>query len=69
LAVVRPNPILIIIVLVGGLELWRRWRERDLRPAYYRLALSQRIAVAVVYIGLIAALGIAVAETHVERHF
>ena len=69
LAVVRPNPILIIIVLVGGLELWRRWRERDLRPAYYSLPLSQRVAVAVVYIGLIAVLGIAVAETHVERHF
>jgi hypothetical protein len=33
------------------------------------LPLSQRIAVAVVYIGLIAALGLAVAETHVERHF
>jgi Zn-dependent protease len=69
LAVVRPNPILIIIVLVGGLELWRRWRERGLRPAYYRLPVSQRVAVAVVYIGLIAVLGVAVAETHVVRHF
>ena len=69
LAVVRPNPILLVIVLVGGLELWRRWRERDVRPAYYRLPMSQRIAVAVVYIGLIAVLGLAVAETHVVRHF
>jgi Zn-dependent protease len=69
LAVVRPNPILIIIVLVGGLELWRRWRERGVRPAYYRLPVSQRVAVAVVYIGLIAVLGVAVAETHVVRHF
>jgi Zn-dependent protease len=69
LAVVRPNPILIIIVIVGGLELWRRWRERDVRPAYYRLPMSQRVAVAVVYIGLIALLGVAVAETHVVRHF
>jgi Zn-dependent protease len=69
LAVVRPNPILIIIVVVGGLELWRRWRERGQRPAYYRLPMSQRVAVAVVYIGLIAVLGLAVAETHVPRHF
>jgi Zn-dependent protease len=69
LVVVRPNPILLIIVIVGGLELWRRWRERGLRPAYYRLPLSQRIAVAVVYIGLIAVLGVAVSETHVSRHF
>jgi Zn-dependent protease len=69
LAVVRPNPILILIVIVGGLELWRRWRERGLRPTYYRLPMSQRIAVAVVYIGLIAILGLAVSETHVSRHF
>ena len=69
LAIVSPNPILILIVIVGGLELWRRWRERGERPAYYRLPVSQRVAVAVVYIGLIVVLGIAVSETHVTRHF
>jgi Zn-dependent protease len=69
LAVLRPNPILIIILIVGGLELWRRWREREERPAYYRLPVSQRIAVAVLYLGLIAILGVAVSETHVSRHF
>ncbi len=69
LAVVRPNPILILIVVVGGLELWKRWRDRGENAEYYRLAASQRVAVAVVYLGLIVALGIAVAETHVPRHF
>src|SRR5438093_4072115 len=69
LAIVSPNPILILIVIVGGLELWRRWRERGERPAYYRLPVSQRVAVAVVYISLIVVLGIAVSETHVTRHF
>lgn len=69
LAVVRPNPILFLIVIVGGLELWRRWGERHERAEYYRLAVSQRVAVAVVYIGLIVALGVAVAETHVARTF
>ena len=69
LAVVRPNPILFLIVIVGGLELWRRWGERHERGDYYRLAVSQRVAVAVVYIGLIVALGVAVAETHVARTF
>jgi Zn-dependent protease len=69
LAIVSPNPILIIIVIVGGLELWRRWRERGQRPAYYRLPVSQRVAVAVVYIGLIVILGVAVSATHVERSF
>jgi Zn-dependent protease len=69
LAVVRPNPILFLIVIVGGLELWRRWGERHERADYYRLAVSQRVAVAVVYIGLIVVLGVAVAETHVARSF
>ena len=69
LAVVSPNPILIIIVIIGGLELWRRWRERGQKPEYYRLPVWQRVAVAVVYIGLIAALGVAVSATHVERDF
>jgi Zn-dependent protease len=69
LAVVRPNPILILIVVVGGLELWKRWRDRGENAEYYRLAVSQRVAVAVVYLGLIVALAVAVAETHVARSF
>src|SRR5688500_3750672 len=28
LVVLNPNPLLLIIVLLGGLDLWRRWRER-----------------------------------------
>ena len=69
LLVVSPNPILIIIVIVGGLELWRRWRERGEAAEYYRLQPWQRVAVAVVYIGLIGILALAVSTTHVERDF
>ncbi len=69
LAVVSPNPILIIIVLLGALELWRRWRERGEMAEYYRLEVWQRATVAVVYLGLIAVLAIAVSATHVERTF
>jgi Zn-dependent protease len=69
LLVVRPNPILILIVVVGGLELWRRWRERGEAGAYYRLPVRQRITVAAVYIGLIVALALAVSATYVERDF
>ena len=67
IVVVRPNPILIIIVIVGALELWRRWRERGEAAEYYRLELWQRVVVAVVYIGLIGVLALAVSATHVER--
>ncbi len=69
LAVVSPNPILIIIVILGGLELWRRWRERGERAEYYRLQVWQRVVVAVVYLGLVAVLALAVSATHVERTF
>jgi Zn-dependent protease len=69
LAVVSPNPILIVIVVLGALELWRRWQERGERADYYRLAVRQRAVVAIVYIGLIAVLALAVSATHVERTF
>jgi Zn-dependent protease len=67
LVVVRPNPILLIIVVLGGLDLWRRWRERGEAGDYYRLTVAQRATVAVVYLGLVVALGVAMTETHVER--
>ena len=69
LAIVSPNPILIIIVILGALELWRRWRERGENAEYYRLEVWQRVTVAVVYLGLIAVLAVAVSATHVERTF
>jgi Zn-dependent protease len=71
LAYLRPNPILLIIVVLGGLELWNRWRARH-EPgarAYYRVAPWQRATIAVVYLGLAAFLAFAMFETHVPRTF
>ena len=69
LVVVRPNPVLVLIVVLGGLDLWRRWRERGEAADYYRLTTAQRVSVAVVYLGLVAVLGLAMSVTHVERSF
>ncbi|HLG08424.1 MAG TPA: site-2 protease family protein [Gaiellaceae bacterium] len=69
LVVLRPNPILILIVIVGGLDLWRRWRERGSAAAYYRLPARQRATVGVVYLGLVLVLALAMSATHVERDF
>jgi len=69
LVVVRPNPILLFIVVLGGLDLWRRWRERGDAAEYYRLPVSQRAAVGVVYLGLVAVLALAMSATYVERSF
>ena len=69
LVVVRPNPILLLIVVLGGLDLWQRWRQRGDAGDYYRLTIGQRATVAVVYLGLVAVLGLAMSVTHVERSF
>ena len=67
LTFVYPNPILILILVVGGLELWNRWRARGADEAYYSVRPWQRVVVAVVYVGLAAALGLAMSASHLER--
>ncbi|MCW2989789.1 MAG: peptidase [Solirubrobacterales bacterium] len=72
-ALVYPNPIIILILLFGGMETWRRWKQRregsEETQAYYRVAPRHRLMVAVVYIGLIALLVIGMDATHLERTF
>jgi Zn-dependent protease len=67
LLVVSPNPILVLIVILGGLDLWRRWRERGEAAEYYRLSSGRRAAVGAVYLGLVVVLALAVSATYVER--
>ncbi len=71
LVIVRPNPILLVIVVLGGLELWNRWHTHHdpAHAAYYRVLPWQRVAVAVVYLGLAAFLAFGMYETHVPRDF
>ncbi len=63
------NPVLLIIVLFGGFELYRRWKLRKTRSpaqeAYYRVAPHHRLLVGIVYIGLAAGLAFGMAETHI----
>ena len=68
-AVLYPNPIIFLIVLLGGMETWRRWKQRKTPEAqeYNRVARGTRIAVAVVYLGLVVALGVGLELTHLER--
>ncbi len=69
MALLFPNPILLIIVVFGGLETWRRWKQRKTRSleqaAYYRVAPRNRVLVGLVYVGLIALLAIGMHETHI----
>jgi Zn-dependent protease len=64
-----PNPFLLLIVLFGGLETWRRWRARKSgsleQAAYYRVAPRNRLIVAGVYVGLIVLLAIGMDASHI----
>jgi Zn-dependent protease len=71
LTILRPSPLLPVIILIGGLELWRRWKSRNL-PAfasYYRVTRWQRAAVATAYLGLAALLVVAMNATHIPNSF
>jgi Zn-dependent protease len=66
-----PNGILLIIILFGGLETWRRWKQRKSRSlesaAYYRVAPRNRLIVGAVYLGLIGLLVLGMEATYVQH--
>jgi Zn-dependent protease len=68
-----PNPILILIALLGGFETYRRWRQRkqgeEGNAQYYRVKPLHRLLVAAVYVGLIVGLAIGMDAMFVERDF
>ena len=65
-----PNPLLIIIVVIVGFELYRRWQERGLpgAQAYYQIARWQRVAAAVAYFALAGLLVLGMDASFVERN-
>jgi Zn-dependent protease len=71
LDIVVPNPILLIVTLFAGYELYRRWQRRR-NPtagqlAYYKVSPRNRLLVGAVYVGLIAALALGMHLTYVHR--
>jgi Zn-dependent protease len=69
--VIRPNPLLLLIVLVAGMELYRRWRERHSPGVreYYKVTAARRLIIGLLYFGLAAALVFGMHATHVPRDF
>ena len=69
--VLFPNPILILILLLGGMETWRRWKTRkqgeEGNEVYYRVKPVHRLIVGVVYVTLIAVCAIGMDLTFVDR--
>jgi Zn-dependent protease len=63
------NPFLLIFIVLGVMETWRRWEQRKKgtldQAAYYRVSPRNRVLVGAVYIGLIVALAFGMHEAHV----
>jgi Zn-dependent protease len=71
LAFAFPNPILILILLLGGYETYKRWQNRNSpeAQAFHAIPARTRAIVAVVYLGLVALLALGVYETHLVKTF
>ena len=66
-----PNPIMILILLLGGMETYKRFKARNTpeSKAFHDIPRSTRVGVAVVYLGLAALLAVGMHETFLERDF
>jgi hypothetical protein len=71
LTFVFPNPIMLLVLLFGGLETWRRWKARKTPEAreFHRVRPATRAAIATVYLGLAALLAVGMEATFIERDF
>jgi Zn-dependent protease len=68
LAILFPNPIILLIVVFAGYETYRRWKLRqaggDAQQEYYRVRPLDRALVAAVYLSLIALLVVGMDATN-----
>jgi Zn-dependent protease len=71
LMVLHPSPFLLLILVLGGLDAWRRWRGRfsggPAAKAYYTVLPWQRAVVLVTYVGLIGVLVVAMHAAYVPQ--
>ncbi len=69
LTFVFPSPIMLLILLFGGIESWRRFKARNTpeSKAYHAIPARTRALVAATYLGLAALLALGVAETFFEK--
>lgn len=63
IAIWRFNPFLLLILFLGVLDAWQRFRAGS-DPRYYAIPPAARWAVALGYVALAALLGVAMSETH-----
>jgi Zn-dependent protease len=64
-----PSPVIPIVLILGGVELWRRWRYRNSPSsrAYHALLPQQRLAIAAFYLVLVGVTIFGAHATYVAR--
>jgi Zn-dependent protease len=66
-----PNPIILLFILIGGLETYRRIKQRRrggvVEQVYYRVRPRDRAIVAAIYLSLAALLVVGMHTTHLPR--
>jgi hypothetical protein len=71
LAIIFPNPVILLILLFAGYETYKRWQQRRsggiAQQAYYRVRPRDRALVAAVYLSLVALLVVGMHATLVAR--
>jgi len=69
LAVLAPNPVFVLILVVGGFEAYRRWQQyrRGVVGSYYHVPALDRALIAAVYVALIALLVVGMHAMNLPR--
>jgi Zn-dependent protease len=64
-----PSPVVLIVLVLGGFELWHRWRNRNspASRAYHSLLPAQRWTIATIYVLVIGAAIVGAQLTYVAR--
>lgn len=66
-----PNPVLLLIAVLAGVELYRRWQARNralpAARAYYSVPPRTRLAIGATYLGLVALLVLGMAATRITE--
>jgi Zn-dependent protease len=58
------NPILLLILLIGGLSVWQRFKRRRLNPEYEQIARRTRLWIGLGWAAMLAITAIGMSETH-----
>lgn len=68
---VFPSFILVLVLILGGSEAWRRWKTRNDpdQEQYYRVSKRNRVLIGVTYLALAIALVVGMDLTYLDRDF